>query len=76
MGNGEIIGRSCNISVDFDHCLSFYFEKLPVVSGKSQKSTDVKFSLFEICKIVICFPWLSLPGHYRVPDEALLAKTT
>ena len=28
------------------------------------------------CKIGICFLWLSLPGHYRVTDEALLAETT
>ena len=32
--------------------------------------------LFEIRKIAVCFLWLSLPGHYRVTDEALLAKTT
>ena len=32
--------------------------------------------LFEIRKIAVCFPWLSLPGHYRVTDEALLAETT
>ena len=30
--------------------------------------------LFEIRKIAVCFLWLSLPGHYRVTDEALLAK--
>ena len=29
--------------------------------------------LFEIRKIAVCFLWLSLPGHYRVIDEALLA---
>ena len=23
-----------------------------------------------------CFLWLSLPGHYRVTDETLLAETT
>ena len=23
-----------------------------------------------------CFLWLSLPGNYRVTDEALLAETT
>ena len=28
--------------------------------------------LFEICKIAVCFLWLSLP----VTDEALLAETT
>ena len=33
-------------------------------------------SLFEIRKIVVCFLWRSLPGHYRVTDEALLAETT
>ena len=32
--------------------------------------------LLEIRKIAICFFWLSLPGDYRVTDEALLAKTT
>ena len=32
--------------------------------------------LFEICKIAVCFLWLSLPGDYRVTDEALLAETT
>ena len=32
--------------------------------------------LFEIRKIGVCFLWLSLPGDYRVTDEALLAETT
>ena len=32
--------------------------------------------LFEICKIAVCLLWLSLPGDYRVTDEALLAETT
>ena len=32
--------------------------------------------LFEIYKIAVCFIWLSLPGHFRVTDEALLAETT
>ena len=32
--------------------------------------------LFEIRKIAVCLLWLSLPGHYRVTDEALLAETT
>ena len=32
--------------------------------------------LFEIRKIAVCFRWLSLPGDYRVTDEALLAETT
>ena len=32
--------------------------------------------LFEICKIAVCFLWLSMPVHYKVTDEALLAKTT
>ena len=31
--------------------------------------------LFEICKIAAYFLWLSLPGDYRVTDEALLAET-
>ena len=29
----------------------------------------------EICKIAICFLWLSLRGDYRVTDKALLAET-
>ena len=32
--------------------------------------------LFEIREIAVCFLWLSLPGDYRVTDEALLAETT
>ena len=32
--------------------------------------------LFEIRKIAVCFLRLSLPGDYRVTDEALLAETT
>ena len=32
--------------------------------------------LFEIRWIAVCFLWLSLPGDYRVTDEALLAETT
>ena len=32
--------------------------------------------LFEIRKIAVFFLWLSLPGDYRVTDEALLAETT
>ena len=32
--------------------------------------------LFEIRKIATRFLWLSLPAHYRVTDEALLAETT
>ena len=34
------------------------------------------FCLFEIRKIAVCFLRLSLPGDYRVTDEALLAETT
>ena len=32
--------------------------------------------LFKIRKIAVCFLWLSLPGDYRVTDEALLVETT
>ena len=32
--------------------------------------------LFEIRKIAVCFLWLSLPGDYKVTDEALLDETT
>ena len=32
--------------------------------------------LFEIRKFSVCFLWLSLPGDYKVTDEALLAETT
>ena len=32
--------------------------------------------LFEIRKTAVCFIWLSLPGHYRVTDEIVLAETT
>ena len=29
--------------------------------------------LFEIRETAVCFPWLSMPGDYRVTDDALLA---
>ena len=32
--------------------------------------------LFEIRKIAVCFPWLSMPGDYRVTDETLLGEAT
>ena len=32
--------------------------------------------LLEVRKIAVRFLRLSLPGHYRVTDEALLAETT
>ena len=31
--------------------------------------------LFEIRRLALCFLLLSLPGHYRVTNEALLAET-
>ena len=34
------------------------------------------FESIEIRRIAVCFLWLSLPGDYRVTDEALLADTT
>ena len=51
---------------------------------QDQRRTDLIFSktrlvidcLFEIRKIAVYFLWLSLPGDYRVTDEALLAETT
>ena len=50
---------------------------LVILTGKvfSTKLSKANF-LFEIRKIAVCFLWLSLPGHYRVIDEALLAETT
>ena len=38
----------------------------------------LKFLLLVSCRVYmfICFLWLSLPGDYRVTDEALLAETT
>ena len=29
-----------------------------------------------VTDFAVCFLWLSLPGDYRVTDEALLAETT
>ena len=43
---------------------------------QSAQSINDKFCLFKIRKIAVCFLWFSLPGHYRVTDEALLAETT
>ena len=41
----------------------------------TNKQTPLRLEM-EIRKIAVCFLWLSLPGHYRVTDEALLAETT
>ena len=40
------------------------------------KSCFLTDGFFEIRKIAVCFLWLSLPGDFRVTDEALLAETT
>ena len=32
--------------------------------------------LFGVRGVAVCVLWLSLPGDYRVTDEALLAETT
>ena len=32
--------------------------------------------LFENRKTAVCFLWFSLPGNYKITDEALLAETT
>ena len=39
-------------------------------------SIDCLFDRFGIRNIAVCFLWLSLPGDYRITDEALLAETT
>ena len=52
------------------------------VPNSSNGSPDIllirfhRFTKFEIRKIAVYFLWLSLPGDYRVTDEALLAETT
>ena len=56
-----------------DHCLSFYFNYLDPIMIYISLLIDC---LFEINDIAVCFLWLSLPGHYWVTDEALLAETT
>ena len=49
----------------------YEFERLT-----ERKEIPISITLFEIRKIAVCFLWLSLPGDYRVTDEALLAETT
>ena len=44
--------------------------------GGGRKAKDDIIYFREIRKIAVCFLWLSLPGDYRVTDEALLAETT
>ena len=41
----------------------------------NQGNVDYKTHVLILRKIAVCFLWLSLPGHYRVTDEALLAET-
>ena len=43
---------------------------------QNRPQTKLTDCLFEIRKIAVCFLWLSLPGGYKVTDEALLAETT
>ena len=54
---------------------SILFSRPSVRQCLNPSVRDVLF-FFEIHKIAVCFLWLSLPGHYRVTDEALLAETT
>ena len=42
----------------------------------SLSPTPMMLHMMQLRKIAVCFLWLSLPGHYRVTDEALLAETT
>ena len=49
---------------------------LSTMSKLYQKTVICFKNGFEIRKIAVCFLWLSLPGDYRVIDEALLAETT
>ena len=56
-------------------------ERLAVVrkvegsSAARAKRLENSDCLYEIRKIAECL-WLSLPGDYKVTDEALLAETT
>ena len=51
--------------------LVFVFFLLLLVSG-----VGCVFNFGIPWTFAVCFLWLSLPGHYRVTDEALLAETT
>ena len=48
-----------------------HLEVLPSFSSHSSYTRCINLDL-----IAVCFLWLSLPGDYRVTDEALLAETT
>ena len=48
-------------------------EKTQIIHVKYKLMSNGLLLKFEIRKIAV---WLSLPGHYRVTDEALLAETT
>ena len=50
----------------------FFTRKL----SKSAKTLQVVKPLIIDVHILQCFLWPSLPGDYRVTDEALLAETT
>ena len=49
-----------------------------LINGHGQKTGHgIKFTRSTInVHDVVCFLWLSMPGDYRVTDEALLAETT
>ena len=42
----------------------------------SARVSTVRGYKFENRKIAVCFLWLSLPGDYRITNEALLAEIT
>ena len=62
----------------------FYTTRLSYIKLFTDNSGEPLVRHLDICvlfisglyKIAVCFLWLSLPGHYRVTDEALLAETT
>ena len=49
---------------------------LGILCGKYLQHQQNFYYVFIDLKKALCFLWLSLPGHYRVTDEALLAETT
>ena len=47
-----------------------YLDPILIYMSLSESTAYLKFAKLQ------CFLWLSLPGDYRVTDEALLAETT
>ena len=74
-GDTEDVGHSNMYYIPSHTKLCTEHSKKQFSSSKLVVSRSIYFKMrlteFEIRRLAVCFLWLSLPGHYRVTDEAL-----